>query len=106
MPTDVRMTEDRDIEIGPTGDFLLVDGRENIRQQHANAIFRAYEQADVGLLNQDSAENIRVALRDELNNLDYVNTFSIDVVIERPKGFIITVTTDATDNPVIEEVSP
>ncbi|SEO71866.1 hypothetical protein SAMN05216388_101795 [Halorientalis persicus] len=103
MPTDTKLTQDRDISIDPTGDIATVTGRDNVRQQHVNAIFRAADAFDAQLGGIDAELDFETALGEELDALQYVQSYSVDATYESPGTLRATVESDALDQPVTEE---
>lgn len=105
MPTDARLTEDRDITIDDTGDIATVSGEQNVEQQHANALFRAGEQFDNAVGSVDVQEDFRIVVRRELSDLSYVDRIrEISITTPTRRSFDVDVTTDATATDA--EVSP
>lgn len=105
MPTDARLTEDRDIDIDDTGDIATVSGDQNVKQQHANALFRAGEQFDNSIADTDSAEDFRIVTRRELSDLRYVDRIRrLEIDAPTRRSFAVSVGTDAITADV--EVSP
>ena len=105
MAQDIEMTRSRDLRIDETGDFSMVSGRNNINQQHANAIYRGVERTDLDLLNIDTSEELKMAIEEEFDGLAYVNEHSVSVIQDPPKTLIVTVETDSTANPIQREVN-
>jgi hypothetical protein len=106
MPTDFKLTEDRDIDIDPTGDIATVSGNDNIEQQHANALFRAGRKADTGSLNtQNARRNLYDAVETELEDLHYVGLIrTINVERLDHRTFHVEVETDVLNEPLEQEV--
>jgi len=104
MPTDTKLTQDRDIRLDSTGDIATVTGRENVRQQHVNAVFRAAERFDAQLGGIDAELDFETALAEELDVLQYVQSYSVDATYQSPGTLRATVESDALDRPVTEEV--
>lgn len=105
MPLDFELTSDRDIRIDETGDWGTVAGRDNIEQQHVNAIFRGVEEADVSLLNRNGIEDYRIALQRALDEMPYVESYNISLQLSPPRGIRVRVDSNALDQPVNEEVN-
>ncbi len=106
MPIDVHLTTDRDIEIDETGDFRIVTGDDNIGQQQVNALFRAAENIDIQLTNPNIKSEFANAIRDELNELDYIEEIQrLDVETVDRKTLKATVETNATREPISREVN-
>jgi len=106
MPVDASLTTDRDIALDPTGDIALESGRDNIRQQHANALFRAAEHVDAQIQGPDLEADLEAAVRSELGSLDYVQRIArLDVEAVDRRTLSVTVVTDAVDDPVSTEVT-
>lgn len=103
MTIDLELTTDRDLNIDPTGDFGTVSGRENIRQQHVNAIFRGIEKYDPTLVTAQTAQELTIEIVEELDSIDYIDEYTIDVEPQPPDTFTVTVDSDALDEPVTEE---
>ena len=105
MTSDIELTTDRDVRIDSTGDIATVSGRENIRQQHVNAIFRGVDSAEVSMLDANGIEEYRMAIGDELDSMPYIKNYSLEFETELPTTLLIEVNTDALDDPVVEEVN-
>jgi len=104
MPVDFKLTRDRDIEIDPTGDYATVDGVENIQQQHVNAVYRAAESTEIDFAGIDAETELKSSIESELTNLRYVTEFSVSAETVDAGTIEITVETNATAEPVQEEV--
>jgi len=106
MTVDIHLTGDRDIQLDGTGDIRLIAGRDNVRQQHANAAFRAAERVAARPVGPEAEEDFRIALRRELRELQYVNEIESLSVESRGRNTIVAeVTTNAVDAAVRTEVS-
>jgi len=103
--TDLKLTEDRDIMIDSTGDIATVSGQENIEQQFANAIFRAWDNTDIPRVNPDAKENFRVQLKREFAILEYEVTSTIEIKIE-DQTMTVTIESEALRDPYSKTVSP
>jgi hypothetical protein len=106
MATDFDVNDERDIEVDFTGDFSTVTGTSDIRQQFVNALFRGHSEADMDLIDQNSAENLRIAIRRELRQLSYAEDFEISTELEHGEGIIVTIEADVIDEVVERVVSP
>lgn len=105
MPTDAELTTDRDIRIDATGDIATVTGRENIRQQHANAAFRAAADFDPQRLDVNAEADLKLLIEQELATLAYVESATVRVEADPPRTLVATVDSNALDEPVEQEVS-
>jgi hypothetical protein len=106
MPTDIRLTSDRDLELDGTGDIAVETGEDNLRQQHANAAFRAAESIDSQLSTPETREDLRIAIRRELRDLEYVNSIeTLRVEALSPGRLNVVISTDATPDAVTQEVT-
>lgn len=102
---DAKLTESRDISIDSTGDIATVSGRENIRQQHANAAFRAAQSFEAQRLDVNAEEDLKLAIEQELAALEYVESATVSVDADPPRTLIATVDSDVLETPVEQEVS-
>lgn len=105
MPVDVALTTSRDIRIDSTGDLATVAGPENTRVQHVNALFRAADELDAQLLDVDAAEDLRLAIQHELNALDDISSYSIQVEADPPRTLTASIDSYSLTTPVTREVT-
>jgi predicted ATP-dependent protease len=106
MTTDLELTQSRDIRFDATGDFAVVQGQANIRQQHVNALFRAVESIEAQLADRNTAADLELAIRRELSALSYVEQITtLTVEAAGRRTFQVQIQTDATTEPLSREVS-
>lgn len=103
MPSDIKYGTDRDLEIDPTGDIGIVTGRDNLQQQHLNAIFRAVDSVDPDLNSNNIKTELREAIINELEETGYVENAGVGVSAEPPNKAKVIVETEAVE--LEEEVS-
>lgn len=106
MPSDIELTESRDIRIDATGDIGTVSGGDNIQQQHANALFRAAKSITVaGIDRIDAERRLYSATEDELQNLPYVDEIvRLEIDRQDPRSFSVSVVTNALADPYEDTV--
>lgn len=106
MPTDAKLTSDRDIEIDVTGDIATVEGDQNVEQQHVNAIYRAVEEFGRGsVLGANAREEIIVALREEFSDFPYAEQVIVEIEILDQREIEVTLDSSAVREPITEEVT-
>ena len=106
MTTDLEVSTDRDIRIDETGDIATVIGRDTLRQQHVNALFRAGEAITRGRATPELIEDARIEIRRELRSVPYVERItSLSIEAADRSTLRVTVATDATTEPLSEEVT-
>lgn len=93
---DIEYDTDRDLVIDATGDFGTVTGRDNVEQQHRNAVFRAAENIRTELANNNVEAEIEREVEAELKNIGYVTRVTVNAKAKPPREVVVQVETNAT----------